>query len=126
MAALGQSGPASGSPSNAASGGASAQGAEPVSYASVTQLNGILAQLETTSKSTQADLGKLRIERWKTDGATKKQSLANVDSIQRNLQEALPAIIAELRAAPEDLPATFKLPDVKARQGCQRFSRSRS
>jgi TolA-binding protein len=109
MAALGQSGPASGSPSNAASGGASAQGAEPVSYASVTQLNGILAQLETTSKSTQADLGKLRIERWKTDGATKKQSLANVDSIQRNLQEALPAIIAELRAAPEDLPATFKL-----------------
>ncbi|MGA2744659.1 MAG: hypothetical protein ABSE44_08200 [Candidatus Sulfotelmatobacter sp.] len=109
MAALGQSGPAAGSPSNAASGGASAQGAEPVSYASVTQLNGILAQLETTSKSTQADLGKLRIERWKTDGATKKQSLANVDSIQRNLQEALPAIIAELRAAPEDLPATFKL-----------------
>jgi hypothetical protein len=106
--ALGQSGPAVG-PANAASGGASAQGAEPVSYASVTQLNGMLAQLEATSKSAQADLAKLRIERWKTDGATKKQSLANVDSIQRNLQDALPAIVAELRAAPEDLPATFKL-----------------
>jgi hypothetical protein len=69
----------------------------------------MLAQLEATSKSAQADLAKLRIERWKADGATKKQSLANVDSIQRNLQGALPAIIAELRAAPEDLQATFKL-----------------
>jgi hypothetical protein len=107
--ALGQSGPAAGVPVNAVSGGASGQSTEPVSYASVTQLNGMLAQLEATSKNTQIDLAKLRIERWKTDGATKKQSLANVDSIQRNLQDALPAIIAELRAAPEDLPATFKL-----------------
>jgi hypothetical protein len=110
LAALGQSGPAAaGGPANAASGGASAQGAEPVSYASVTQLNGMLAQLETTSKNAQADLGKLRIERWKTDGATKKQSLANVDSIQRNLEGALPEMIAQLRAAPEDVPSTFKL-----------------
>ena len=40
---------------------------------------------------------------------TKKQALGNVDSIQRNLQGALPEMIAQLRAAPEDLPATFKL-----------------
>ena len=87
---------------------ASTQGA-PVSYASVTQLNGLLAQLEASSKNTQADLAKLRIERWKADGSYKKQSLSNVDSIQRNLQGALPEMIAQLRAAPEDLPATFKL-----------------
>jgi hypothetical protein len=80
-----------------------------VSYASVTQLNGLLAQLEATSKTTQADLTKLRIERWKTDGGSKKQALGNVDSIQRNLQNALPAIIAQLRGAPEDMPVTFKL-----------------
>ena len=88
--------------------GPAAQSA-PVSYASVTQLNGMLAQLEATSKNTQADLVKLRIEQWKTDSASKKQALANVDSIQRNLQGALPEIIAQLRAAPEDVPATFKL-----------------
>jgi hypothetical protein len=35
--------------------------------------------------------------------------LANVDSIQRNLQSALPEIIAQLRVLPEDLPTTFKL-----------------
>jgi hypothetical protein len=83
--------------------------AEPVSYASMTQLNGLLAQLEAVSKTTQTDLAKMRIERWKADGSYKKQSLANVDSLQRNLQGALPEMITQLRAAPEDMPATFKL-----------------
>ena len=89
--------------------GVSAQGGQPVSYASVSQLNGLLEQLETTSKNTQADLVKLRIEHWKTDNSSKRTALTNVDSVQRNLQGALPEIIAGLRAAPEDLPATFKL-----------------
>jgi len=80
-----------------------------VSYASVSQLNGLLSQLEAASKSTQADLAKLRIERWKTDGGSKKRSLADADSVQRNLQNALPEMIAQLRNSPEDLPATFKL-----------------
>jgi hypothetical protein len=82
---------------------------EPVSYASVSEVNAMLAQLEATSKETQDDLVKLRIERWKTDNASKKQSLSNVDSIQRNLQGALPEIIAQLRTSPEDVPASFKL-----------------
>jgi len=85
------------------------QSGVPVSYASVTQLNGLLAQLEAASKTAQADLTKLRIDRWKADGSYKKQSLSHVDSIQRNLQGALPEIVAQLRATPEDLPTTFKL-----------------
>jgi len=101
--AAGQSGPAPvTTPANAGQ-------SQPVSYASVTQLNGLLAQLETTSKTTQADLVKLRIEHWKADTSYKKQALGNVDSIQRNLQSALPEIIGQLRAAPEDVPATFRL-----------------
>jgi hypothetical protein len=109
---LGQSGP---SPTAAAAPGNlhySVQGQQdgtPVSYASVTQLNGLLSQLEAASKNTQADLVKLRIEHWKADNGTKKQALTNVDSIQRNLQGALPEIIAQLRATPEDVPASFKL-----------------
>jgi hypothetical protein len=102
-AALGQSGPlAVAAPANGGQG-------QPVSYASVTQLNGMLAQLEAASKRTQDDLVKLRIERWKVDNTYKKQMLGNVDSIQRNLQEALPEIVSQLRAAPEDLAASFKL-----------------
>jgi len=80
-----------------------------VSYASVSQLNGLLAQLEAASKATQADLARLRIERWKTDGGSKKRSLGDVDSIQRNLQNALPEMIEKLHNSPEDLPATFRL-----------------
>lgn len=81
----------------------------PVSYASVSQLNGLLSQLEATSKTTQSDLVKLRIEKWKADNGYKRQALGNVDSIQRNLQGALPEIIGQLRNGPEDLPTTFKL-----------------
>jgi hypothetical protein len=103
MVALAQSGPSPvATPANS-------QGSSPVSYASVTQLNGMLTQLEDTSKKTQSDLQKLRIEKWKTDGSYKKQALGNVDSIQRNLEGALPEIIGQLRSAPESLPATFKL-----------------
>jgi hypothetical protein len=80
-----------------------------VSYASVTELNGLLSQLEAASKAAQDDLTKLRIERWKTDASFKKRSLADVDSVQRNLQNALPEMIQNLRNAPEDMPATFRL-----------------
>jgi hypothetical protein len=89
--------------------GTAAPGSGPVSYASMSQLNGLLEALEATSKTTQGDLVRLRIEHWKTDNASKKQALSNVDSIQRNLQGALPAILAQLRTTPEDVPATFKL-----------------
>jgi hypothetical protein len=85
-----------------------AQGA-PVSYASVTELNNMLTQLDSAAKDTQTDLGKLRIDRWRTDNSAKKQTLTNVESIQRNLKSALPEIMGSLRAAPEDLPATFRL-----------------
>ena len=81
----------------------------PVAYASVSELNGILAQLKQTAQSMQSDLEKTRIEKWKTDGATKRQTLANVESIHRNLQSALPETIAQLNNAPEDLGASFKL-----------------
>lgn len=92
-----------------ASGGPVVQAGTPVSYASVSQLNGILSQIENASKDTQADLDRLHIDRWKTDKTTKAQALTNVDSIQRNLQAALPDILAQLRSAPENLPGTFKL-----------------
>jgi hypothetical protein len=107
-AATGHAGPPYSTQGSVASAASPPQGAA-VSYASVTQLNGLLAQLEATSKSTQADLTKLRIERWKTDAGSKKQALGNVDSIQRNLQNAMPGIIEQLRNAPEDLAVTFKL-----------------
>jgi hypothetical protein len=81
----------------------------PVAYASVTELNTILTQVRQTAQNIDGDLGKMRIERWKADSATKRDIQTNVDSIQRNLQSALPEMITQLSNAPEDLAASFKL-----------------
>jgi hypothetical protein len=81
----------------------------PVPYASVSELNGLLAGLEQASQTTQTDLGRLRIEKWKMESGYKKQTLGNVDSVKRNLESALPEIMTQLRNSPEDLGASFKL-----------------
>jgi hypothetical protein len=81
----------------------------PVPYASVSQLNLLLSQLEQVAQTTQIDLAKLRIEKWKTDSNTKRGTQADVESLMRNLQMALPEIIAEVKASPENIAATFKL-----------------
>ena len=81
----------------------------PVSYTSVSQLNTLLGQLQQATQSIQATLSKMRVDKWKTDNNNKRQTQANVESIQRNLQSALPEIVTQLRAAPEDMRTTFKL-----------------
>ena len=80
-----------------------------VPYSSVSELNLLLSDLDQTSRDTQQDLARLRIEKWKADGNTKRGSLADVESIQRNLQNALPEIVNQLRNSPDSLVATFKL-----------------
>jgi hypothetical protein len=81
----------------------------PVPYSSVSQVNLLLSQLEQNSQAIQRDLSELRVDKWKTDANTKHGSQADIASIQRNLQTALPAIVAELQKSPESLLSTFKL-----------------
>lgn len=81
----------------------------PVSYSSMSQLNTMLGNLEQTAQASAGDLNKLRVDRWKTDGNTKRQEQSDVESLQRNLQNALPALINEVRSSPEDMATTFKL-----------------
>lgn len=81
----------------------------PVSYASVSQVNELLGTLQQSSQAILDALGKLRIDKWKTDSNNKRQAKTMVDSVARNLQEALPGMITAVRNAPEDLPASFKL-----------------
>jgi len=49
------------------------------------------------------------VDKWKADSNSKRQAQDNSTSILRNLQNALPGIVAEVRAAPEALAPTFKL-----------------
>lgn len=81
----------------------------PVPYASVAQVNGLLGTLQQTSQTIAVDLAKLRVDKWKTDSNIKKQADADVQSLMRNVQDALPSLIDAVRNAPEDLAATFKL-----------------
>jgi len=89
--------------------GSSGGGGAAISYTSVNELNGIVANVKQTSASIQSNLDKTRIEKWKTDGTTKRQTQANVDSIRRNLESAMPEILTQVSNAPEDLAASFKL-----------------
>jgi hypothetical protein len=81
----------------------------PVSYTSIAELNQMISNLQQASQSTQNDLSHLRIDKWKTDSGTKRQTQADTESILRNLQNAMPSMIADLKNSPENLALTFKL-----------------
>jgi hypothetical protein len=81
----------------------------PVSYSSISELNQMIGNLQQASQAAQEDLSHLRIEKWKTDGNTKRQTENDAQSVLRNLQNALPGMLADLKNAPESLPATFKV-----------------
>jgi hypothetical protein len=83
--------------------------APPVSYSSISELNQLLGNLQQASNQIQQDLTHLRIEKWKTDSGTKRQTDSDVQSVQRNLQTALPGLLNELKNSPENVPLTFKV-----------------
>jgi hypothetical protein len=81
----------------------------PVSYSSVTELNQLVSNLQQASQSAQDNLSHLRIDKWKTDSGTKRQTEADSQSILRNLQDALPTMLTDLKNSPENLALTFKV-----------------
>jgi hypothetical protein len=68
-----------------------------------------LDRLQAAASQSALDIGHMRIDKWKTDGESKRQSQTNADSVQRNLTSALPELIQGVRTAPQDLNAQFKL-----------------
>jgi BMFP domain-containing protein YqiC len=76
---------------------------------SMTPVLADLDRLQAASSATDAAIARLRIEKWKADGNSRQQAESNAESIQRNLRSALPGIIANVRSAPQDVGAEFKL-----------------
>jgi len=72
-------------------------------------VNATVAQLERTIQDTRVDLAKLRVDKWKTDSAIKRQAQDNVESLERNMSDALPALEAQVRSNPASVTALFKL-----------------
>ena len=78
---------------------------EPVSP----ELKAILGDVQRVAVSSNGDLGKLRIEKWKTDGAQKQQMQKVAESLQRNINNAIPGLISDLQADPNSVSKAFKL-----------------
>jgi hypothetical protein len=76
---------------------------------STADLNVLLAQLDQTAQTTNLDLAKLRIEKWKTNGDARQQLQSNADSLSRNITGALPGMIGAVRSSPDNMAANFKL-----------------
>ena len=74
-----------------------------------TELNGMLRQIEQSASNLNLELGKLRVEKWKIDSASKRQAESNIDSVQRNLTAALPGFVAAVRNAPRNVAPGFRL-----------------
>src|SRR5690348_15895804 len=69
----------------------------------------LLSRIQQETLGLSADLGKLRIDKWKTDSSSKSQATDNAESIQRNISNALPGLISGVRTDPQSLGANFKL-----------------
>lgn len=78
---------------------------QPVPYG----LSQSLAQLDQLSQTTVRDLSRVRVDKWKADQRFKDQSRGNAESIQRNMNAALPTLVQQLRTTPASLVATIKL-----------------
>ena len=72
-------------------------------------LNLIIEQIQKAALATNGNLGKLRIEKWKTDAAQKEQLQKMSDSIQRNITYAIPGLISDVENSHGSMSAAFKL-----------------
>ena len=79
------------------------------SPASDTSLSTLLARVQATAQKSDADLARLRIEKWKTAAARRQQAQASAESIHRNLVAAVPDLVQRLETAPGSLAANFRL-----------------
>jgi hypothetical protein len=72
-------------------------------------LNTILLQIQQATSSANANIGKLRIEKWKTDNQEKQQMQQVADSLQKNISNAVPGLISDVQTSRGGVLASFKL-----------------
>lgn len=73
------------------------------------ELGSVLQRMNSELQPTLNDLGRLRVEKWKTDSASKQRSQSNIDSLERNLTTTVPNVIAQVKAQPNSIAANFRL-----------------
>src|SRR2546423_5495767 len=88
---------------------ASTAASQPATAAATPSLNTVLADLQRVALATSGDIGKLRIEKWKTDSSQKQQMHQVADSLQRNITSAIPGLISDVQNSQGSVSKTFKL-----------------
>ena len=83
--------------------------AAPQASPQATNVNDILLEVQKVTSSTNMDIGKLRIERWKTDAEQKQQLQQIAESLQKNIANAVPGMITDVQSSRGSVVATFKL-----------------
>ncbi len=68
-----------------------------------------LIMVQAMAQKSDADVARLRIDKWKTDNQSRQQSEANATSIRRNLTNAIPDLLLRIRTEPGSLTANFRL-----------------
>ena len=82
---------------------------QPATPAAAPSLNTVLADLQRVALATSGDIGKIRIEKWKTDSSQKQQMHQVADSLQRNITNAIPGLISDVQNSQGSVSKTFKL-----------------
>jgi hypothetical protein len=72
-------------------------------------LDQVMERVTRVALSTSNDIGRLRIEKWKTDDDQKTQLQIVADSLQRNITYAVPSLIADVRESHGSVSSTFRL-----------------
>lgn len=90
-------------------GQAAPAGGPPASQLQVPSLHALLTETQRVTSATNDDIGRLRVDRWKTDATQKQQFQKIADSLQRNLTTAVPSLTTEVRGAPDSVAKMFKL-----------------
>jgi hypothetical protein len=73
------------------------------------EMSTMLSQLERTAQQTSMDVGRLSINKWKTESAFKGQMQHDVNSVQANVTGTLPGLVSQVRTAPDNTVVLFKL-----------------
>jgi hypothetical protein len=85
-----------------------AQQATPAT-ATAGDVTSLLIQVQQTAQRAGIDIARLRIDKWKTDGNNKRQAQQTADSLTRNIENGLPEVLNQVRSAPDNVAAQFKL-----------------
>jgi hypothetical protein len=73
------------------------------------ELNAIVLQIQQATSSASVDIGKLRIEKWKTDSGQRQQLQQVADSLQKNIANAVPGLVNDVQSSRGGVLASFKL-----------------